>query len=153
MSVPSDQKSETDVKTGVTPAGADAGVTPEQIWASLRTLARQIAVLVRETVRIASHRAMIWARDRHSAIRSAGARFRNRWPDAKAGVASSTANLRWPSFRLKTGVEPWRASSKLGRFWPRLRSLKFRAKYLVAALAICYQVGSVFERFLKIVAH
>src|SRR5712671_1224117 len=82
LSVPSDEKSKTE--TGVTPAGADAGVTPEQIWTSLRTLARQIAVLVRETLRSASHRGMIWLRDRHSAIRAAAANFKNRWPDVKA---------------------------------------------------------------------
>src|SRR5882757_7773081 len=136
LSVPSDQKSETDVKTGVTPAGADAGVTPEQIWASLRTLARQIAVLVRETVRSASRRGMIWLRDRHSAIRSAGANLRDRWPGVKAGLTPSASNFQRPRFDLKSGFEAWRGSLKLGRFWPRLRAIKFRAKYLVASLAL-----------------
>jgi penicillin-binding protein 1A len=136
LSVPSDQNSETDARTGVTPAGADAGVTPEQIRASLRTLARQIAVLVRETLRNASRRGTIWLRDRHSAIRSAGANFRNRWPDVKAGLTPSVSNFQWPRFDLKSGFEVWRGSLKLGRFWPRLRAMKFRAKYLVASLAL-----------------
>lgn len=139
MSVPSDENSETDVKTGVTPAGADAGVTPEQIWASLRTLARQITVLAREMVRSASRRGMIWVRDRHSAIRSAGANFRDRWPEVKAGLTPSASNLRWPSFDLKSGLEAWRNGTGRLRFegsWPRLRAVKFRAKYLVASLAL-----------------
>jgi 1A family penicillin-binding protein len=139
LSVPSDQKSETDVKTGVTPAGADAGVTPEQIWASLRTLARQIAVLARETLRSASRRGMMWARDRHSAIRSAGARFRDRWPGVKAGLTPSASNFQWPSLDLKSDLDAWRrgtARFKFGGSWPRLRAIKFRAKYLVASLAL-----------------
>jgi penicillin-binding protein 1A len=136
LSVPSDEKSETDVKTGATPAGADAGVTPEQIRASLRTLARQIAVLVREALRSASHRGMSWARDRHSAIRSAGADFRDRWPGVKAGLTPSASNFKWPSVDLKSGFETWRGGLNLGRFWPRLRAMKFRPKYLVASLAL-----------------
>jgi 1A family penicillin-binding protein len=150
LSVPSDENSETDVKTGVTPAGADAGATPEQIWASLRTLARQIAVLVREMVRSASHRGMIWVRDRHSAIRSAAANFRDRWPEVKAGLTPSASNFRWPSFDLKSRFETLRGSSKLGRLWPRLRAMKFRAKYLVASLALA--AGLLFGLILYSVA-
>jgi penicillin-binding protein 1A len=139
LSVPSDEKSEADVRTGVTPAGADTGVTPAQIWASLRTLARQIAVLVRETARSASRRAMIWLRERHSALRSAGANFRDRWPAVKAGLTPSASNFQWPSFDLKPGLEAWRRGTARFRSegsWPRLRAMKFRAKYLVASLAL-----------------
>jgi 1A family penicillin-binding protein len=139
LSVPSDEKSKTDVKTGVTPAGADAGVTPEQIWASLRTLARQIAVLVRETALSASHGGMIWLRDRHSAIRSAAADFRDRWPGVRAGLTPLASNFHWPSFDLKSGFEAWRRGTARFSYegsWPRLRLAKFRAKYLFAAFAV-----------------
>jgi 1A family penicillin-binding protein len=79
---------------------------------------------------------MSWARNRHSAVRSAGADFRDRWPSVKAGLTSSASNFKWPSVDLKSGFETWRGGLNFGRFWPRLRSLKFRAKYLVASLAL-----------------
>jgi 1A family penicillin-binding protein len=131
-----DEKSEADFKADVRPAGADAGVTPEQIWASLRTLARQIAVLVSATTRSAAHRGMIWLRDRHAALRSAAAGFRERWPDLKTGLTSSAANVRWPSIDLKSRFETWQGRFNLGRSWPRLHLPKFRANYLVASFAL-----------------
>jgi penicillin-binding protein 1A len=128
----SNEKSEADLKADARLAGADPGVTPDQIWASLRTLARQIAVLVSATTRSVSNRGMIWLRSRRSTIHSAGASFKDRWPDVKTSLASSVANFRRASVDLKSRFQ----ALKLGRSWPRLRLTKFRAKYLLASLAL-----------------
>jgi 1A family penicillin-binding protein len=135
----SDEKTGADLKLDAKSAGADPAVTPDQVWASLRTLARQIAVLVRATVRSVSSRAMIWLRDRHSAIRAAGVDFRERWPGVRAGLTPSAANFKWPRIELNSGLGAWRRATARFRFegsGPRLRAVKFRAKYLVGSLAL-----------------
>jgi penicillin-binding protein 1A len=139
----SDEKTEADPKVDTRPAGADPAVTPEQIWASLRTLARQVAVLVTATIRGASSRAMLALRSWHSVIGSAGADFRNRWPGVKANLHASASKLRRPSFDLKSGLEASRrGTARFREVWPRLRLGKFRAKYLVASLALAAVLSS-----------
>jgi 1A family penicillin-binding protein len=128
----SDEKTEADLKADARAVGADSGVTPQQIWASLRTLARQIAILVAATIRGVSRRGLIWLRSRRSTIRSAATDFKDRWPYVKAGLASSAANFRRAGVALDSRVQ----ALQLGRFWLRLRAVKFRARYLVASLAV-----------------
>jgi 1A family penicillin-binding protein len=128
----SNEKSEADLKADAGAAGADPGVTPQQIWASLRTLARQIAILVSATIRSVSGRGLIWLSSRRSTIRSAATHFKARWPSVKAGLASSASNFRRPDVDLK----PYLQALQPGRFWPRFRAVKFRAKYLVASLVV-----------------
>jgi membrane peptidoglycan carboxypeptidase len=132
----SDEKTEADLKVDARSAGADPAVTPEQIWASLRTLMRQIAVLAMATIRSASNRAMIALKSLRSAIGSAGADVRIRWPQLRTRLALSAAKVRRREADLKSHFMAWRGSLESGRFWPRLGLGKFRLKYLVASLAL-----------------
>jgi penicillin-binding protein 1A len=132
----SDQKPGADLKLDAKPAGTDPAVTPDQIWASLKTLARQIGIFVAATIQNVSHHTMIWLRNRQSAIGSAGAGLRERWPTVRTHLASSVANFRWPDVDPKSRFASWRES--LGSFWPRFRATRFRAKPILISLAVAF---------------
>jgi len=130
----SDEKPGPDLKLDAKPAGADPAVTPDQIWASLKTLARQIRVLVAATLRSVSSRAMGWLKHLGSALGSASARFSDRGPTLKTRVAASAAHIQWRKAGLKSRFANWRARS--GAWWPRFRATRIRAKPILISLAV-----------------
>ena len=112
----SDQKTAADVKRE--PAAADASVTPDQIWSSLRTLARQIAIFASATARSVFSRVALWLNSRRSAM------------------GAATSNIRRPNFDLKARLAGWRARS--ASLWPRLRVPRVRARPLLISLAVAF---------------
>jgi hypothetical protein len=128
----SDEKTAADLKIDAKPAGADPAVTPDQIWASLRTLARQIAVFVAATLRSVSGRATIWLSNQRSALGSAGTSLSQRWPTVRTRLASSAANIRWPTPGLTSRLASWREN------WPRLRATRVRARPVLISLAVAF---------------
>jgi 1A family penicillin-binding protein len=128
----SDEKTGADLKLDAKPGGTDPAVTPDQIWASLKTLARQIAVFVAATFRRASSHAMIWLKNLRSAIGSARAGLGDRWPTVKTRLASSAAKVQWPNVGLKARLANWRALR------PRFRSKRIRAKPVLMSLAVAF---------------
>jgi 1A family penicillin-binding protein len=124
------------------PAGGDAAVTPDQIRASLKTLARQIAVFVAATLRSVSSRATIGLKNLGSTVGSAAAGLRQRWPTVKIRLASSAANLRWPDGDLKSRFANLRQKS--GPRWLRLPATRFRARSLLVSLALGFVLLSGF---------
>src|SRR3954470_23667024 len=91
----SDQKTAADPKREA--AAADPSVTPDQIWSSLRTLARQIAIFVAATARGIFGPIALWLGSRRSALGAASAGF--------------ARNIRRPNIDLKARVASWRARS------------------------------------------
>ena len=132
----SDEKTAADLKLEAKPVGADPVVTPDQIWSSLRTLARQIAVFVAATFRSLSSRAMIGLKRAGSTIGSTGAGLSERWPAVKTRLASSSANFRWPNVNLKSRFADWRGKS--GALSPRLRAKRVRARPVIISLAVAF---------------
>jgi penicillin-binding protein 1A len=116
----SDRKTAADPKREA--AAADPSVTPDQIWSSLRTLARQIAILVSVTARRILSRLARWLNSRRSAIGAVGAGF--------------VGNIRRPNIDLKARVAAWRSGSAL--LWSRLRGPRFRAKPVLLSLAVAF---------------
>jgi 1A family penicillin-binding protein len=113
----SDQKTAADPKRE---AAADPSVTPDQIWSSLRTLARQIAIFLSASARGIFNGIALWLSSRRSAVGAAG-----------AGLAR---NIRRPNLDLKARVAAWRARS--ASLWPRLRVPRLRARPLLVSLAV-----------------
>ncbi|HEU0083644.1 MAG TPA: transglycosylase domain-containing protein, partial [Bradyrhizobium sp.] len=132
----SDEKTAADLRRDPKPAGGDPPVTPAQIWASLRTLARQIAVFVAATIRTASHGVAVWLRNRRAAFGSAGATLSERWPTVKTRLVSSVANTRWPDVDLKTRFANWRGKS--AALWPRPGATRIRAKPFLVSIAVAF---------------
>ncbi|MDO9562265.1 MAG: biosynthetic peptidoglycan transglycosylase, partial [Bradyrhizobium sp.] len=117
-------------------ASQDAPVTPGLIRDSFRTLARQIAALVRATFRQAANRAAAWWSDGRTVVSASGASFGSRWTGLKAKLASSTGNTRWQDFDPGSRLQHWRHQS-----WPALTKMRGRlprvnlpGKYLAASL-------------------
>jgi 1A family penicillin-binding protein len=136
----SDEKTGAGLKLDAEPSGTDPAVTPDQIWASLKTLARQIAVFVAATLRSVSSHAMIWLKNLGSAIGSAGASLNERWPTVKTRLASSAANIQWPNVGLKSRFASWRA--RWGALRPRFRATRIRVKPVLIALAVAFALLS-----------
>jgi penicillin-binding protein 1A len=115
----------------------EARVTLEQIGDSLRILARQIAILVRN----AGRRGQIWWRARSAAL---GTSLADRWPGWQARLQSSIQYARWPNLDLKSGWTGWR-ERVMPKAWRIPRFTKFPAKYLAAsvAVALCVLIGFV----------
>ncbi|MEA2887083.1 MAG: penicillin-binding protein, partial [Bradyrhizobium sp.] len=128
----SDEKTGADLKLDAKPGGTDPAVTPDQIWASLKTLARQIAVFVAATLRSVSSHAMIWLRNLGSAIGSTSAGLSERWPTVKTRLASSAAKVQWPNVGLKSRFARWAALR------PRFRATSIRAKTVLISLAVAF---------------
>ncbi len=106
------------------PPSIDAGVTPAQIYASLRTLARQIAILIRTAIRDAGLRLQIWWKRWRASARTAGSSLADRWPGMKAGLSASTSRF-----------TPWRG--RVGSMtWRNARLPKLPAKYFLAFIAL-----------------
>jgi 1A family penicillin-binding protein len=134
----SDEKTGADLKLDAKPGGADPAVTPDQIWASLKTLARQIAVFVAAILRSVSSHVMVWLKNLGSAIGSATAGLGERWPTVKTRLASSAANLQWPNVGLKSRFASWRARG--GALRPRFRATSIRAKPVLISLAVAFML-------------
>jgi 1A family penicillin-binding protein len=132
----SDEKTGADLKRDDRLIDGDAGVTSDQIWASLKTLARQIAAFVAATLRSAASRATILLRKLGSTIGAAGADLSARWPSVKTRLASSAANFRRPNVDLKSRFASFRERS--GPLWPRLRATRIRAKPVLISLAAVF---------------
>ncbi len=132
----SDEKTGVDLKRDARTIGGDAGVTSDQIWASLKTLARQIAVFVAASFRSAFRHATIGLRRLGSTIGSASADLSERWPSVKARVASSAANFRRPNVDLKSRFASLRQRSTT--LWPRLRATRIRARPVLISLAVAF---------------
>src|SRR6059058_4227393 len=115
----SDQKTAADPKRE---AAADPSVTPDQIWSSLRTLARQIAIFVTAATRRIYDRLALWLSSGRSGVGAAGAGF--------------ARNIRRPNLDLKARVAAWRARS--ASLWPRLRAPRLRARPLLLSLAVAF---------------
>jgi penicillin-binding protein 1A len=115
-------------------------VTLAQISDSLRTLARQIAVLVRD----AGRRGRIWWQARADAIRASGTSLGDRWPALQARLRASAQSARWPDLGLKSRWTGWRARG-MPAAWRNPGGLKVGAKYLAVALglAFCVLIGFV----------
>ncbi|MEA2942329.1 MAG: penicillin-binding protein [Bradyrhizobium sp.] len=128
----SDEKTGADLKLDGKPGGTDPAVTPDQIWASLKTLARQIAVFVAATLRSISSRVRVWLKNLGSAIASARAGLGDRWPTVKTRLASSAAKVQWPNVGLKSRFARWGASR------PRFRATRIRAKPVLISLAVAF---------------
>ncbi|HEV7636390.1 MAG TPA: biosynthetic peptidoglycan transglycosylase, partial [Bradyrhizobium sp.] len=111
-----------------------------QIRDSLRTLARQIAVLVRD----AGRRAQAWWMARAAALRASGTSFGDRWPAWQARLQSSAQSARWPGLDLNSKWTGWR-QRVMPAAWRNPGALKAGAKYLAAAfgLALCVLIGFV----------
>ena len=128
----SDEKTGAELKLDAKPGGTDAAVTPDQIWVSLKTLARQIAVFVAATLRSVSSRTMILLKNLGSAIASAGAGLSERWPTVRTRLTSSAAKIQWPNVGLKSRLANWRALR------PPFRATSIRAKPVLISLAVAF---------------
>jgi penicillin-binding protein 1A len=132
----SDEKTGADLTRDAKPSGADPAVTPDQIWASLKTLARQIAIFLAAILRSAARHATILLRRTGSTIGAAGAGLSERWPSVRTRLASSAANFRRPDIDLKSRFASLRERS--GPWWPRLRATRIRAKPVLISLAVAF---------------
>jgi penicillin-binding protein 1A len=132
----SDEKTGVDLTRDARPSDADPAVTPEQIWASLKTLARQIAILVGAIFRSAFRHAAIWLKKSGSTISSAAANLSERLPSVKTRLALSTANFPRPTVDLKSNFAGLRQRSTA--LWPRLRATRIRAKPVLISLAVAF---------------
>jgi penicillin-binding protein 1A len=132
----SDEKTGVDLKRDVTPIDGEAGVTWDQIWASLKTLARQIAAFVGAILQSAFSRTTVGLKQLGSTIGFAGAAVSERWPSVKSRLASSTANFPRPDLDLKSRFASWHGRSRAS--WPRFRAGKFRAKPVLISLAVVF---------------
>ena len=124
----------------------DAPVTPGHIRDSFRTLARQIAVLIEETLRRAGHRAKAWWRHGRTFMMASGASFGSRWPGLKADLLSSTSNAGWPRLDLKSRLQGWQTRSAASA--PESRHepvrVKLRRKYFAVSLALALALSTAF---------
>jgi 1A family penicillin-binding protein len=110
-----------------------------QIRDSLRVLARQIAILLRNAV---GH-AQAWGKTRTAGLRASGASLGGRWPEWQARLRASAKFTRWPALDLKSGLA--RAHGVMPQAWRNPGALRFRVKYLAIAfgLALCVLLGFV----------
>ena len=134
MSSPEDSHSaNANPRTG--PVSTDARVTSEQIRDSLGILVRQIMIFVRTTILNAGHHGQIWWRARRASIQAAGTSLGEGWPGVKASLLASTKKARWPNFDPGSWFAGW-YRGVAPKIWRSPRLTKFRAKHLVASLAL-----------------
>jgi penicillin-binding protein 1A len=117
-------------------ASRDAPVTPGQIRDSFRTLAQEVLIFARTTIRRAIHRLRVWW-ERPQGIQEIGASFKNPWPEVKSLLTSPTARAGWLNLDVKSRFEALRDGAPSGLKWRgHLPSIKFRAKYLAASFGL-----------------
>jgi 1A family penicillin-binding protein len=117
-----------------------ADVTTAHVLDSLRTLARQIGLLLKSAFRTATVRVRDWGARARVAVGSSAEAARLRWAQRRTSAPASAAAPTWWS-RIATRVRPWRDRLRTA---PGLSRIRIRRSYVLASLAMLFALGAGF---------